>query len=266
MNGLLLLTIFCAGITVLTGGLLVFSLRRRVSRRTLALLSALVVLLSAGAAGLPFLSAFNRFSHLKNWQVIGEKRATAEEVRLLRESFPGMTGQADREIYHRSYGKFMLAITTFETEAEAKSFWEFRRRQTMNAQLYNGPTHIEIYSRRPSLTALIWAQFKPDPAIRHYAALVTQGVHFLRLIQEIGIPRDNIKYLYTSWSNYGHLSLLVPETPRNIPEHWFMDPRMPEVWINYTPNPDSPDRFQKILAMMLAPIPKQFCPPEILRL
>ncbi len=53
MNGLLLLTLFCVGITVLTGGLLVFSLRRRLPRRTLALLSALVVLLAAGAAGLP---------------------------------------------------------------------------------------------------------------------------------------------------------------------------------------------------------------------
>lgn len=265
MNGLLPI-VFCAAAAALVGGALVcYLLRGKLPRRKLLAVALLPALLAAGTALIPFLSAFGR-EKPRDWQVLKERRASDEELKLLRESFPGMTGQADREIYHRHYGRFMLAITGFENEAGAEAFRAFRSRQTGNLHLCKDGTHIEVYGRRHDLNVLVWAEFKPDPLIRRCAALVAHGVLLRWILQEPESSRDNVRLLYKIWTNYGYVELLLPVKPSEVPDNWFPIPGEPEGRMMYVPYPDAPDLREPLLEMMRKPVPEHFCPPEILRL
>ncbi len=261
----LLLVILCAAAALVVGGLTVFSLRRKLRRGPYIALWILLAVLVMGAVLLPVGMAMGHWHRHHDWQVIHEQQATAAELKLLRRSFPGVVAQTDRRIYLNN-GSFMLAITRFETEAQAQAFWNFRYRQTMNLHLYNGTTHIELYSRDANLRALLWATFKPDPAIRRYASLVQNGVLFWRIAQDSEPVSDNIEILYHSLSSYGQINLALLKNPAEIPEGWQAVPENPGLAMEYLPMATAGSFQEKLMDMLQKPLPERFCPPEIFAL
>ncbi len=261
----LLLVILCAVAALVIGGLTVFSLRRKLRRSFYFALWILLAVLVSGAVLLPVGMAMGHWHRHHDWQVIHEQDATAAELDLLRRSFPGIIAQADRRIYFNG-GNFVLAITRFETEDQAQAFWNFRYRQTMNLHLYNGPVHIELYSRDTNLQALLGATFKPDPAIRRYASLVQSGVLFWRLAQDSEPVSDNIEILYHSLSSYGQINLAVLKNPAEIPEGWQAVPGSPGLAVEYIPMATAEAFQEKLMNMLQKPLPDHFCPPEIFAL
>jgi|GEM_PF-4897877 hypothetical protein len=266
MNGLLPVICCAAGAGLVGGALIFYRLRHKLPRRRLLAFAALPMLLAGVVALTPFVRSAFKSKPLRDWQVLAERRATAEELRLLRESFPGMTGQVDREVYHH-LGRFKLAITGFENEAEAKAFWEFRKNQTRHLHLYNGNTHMELYGYFSELSAMIWAEFKPDPLIRRCAALAANGIPLRWIVRQEPEPgQEYIGLFYKTLTSFGYLELLLAEHQPAGSGEWLQIPEESDGWMLYVPFPDAPNMLETLQEIMTKPIPRNFCPPEILSL
>ncbi len=150
-----------------------------------------------------------------DWRIVQEQKANAEQLKAMQQKFPAITTQTARIISYKGE-QFSIVVTEFKTVKDAEGYWNFRQQNTMTLHLQNGKKHFEIYTKSVNIMAWVWADFKPDPAIRNMALLASNGVEFskINLMLDPMLSQFSSKLgttplaWYNAISNYGQLNYI----------------------------------------------------------
>ncbi len=150
-----------------------------------------------------------------DWRITQEQKANVEQLKAMQQKFPAIAAQTARIVSYKEE-QFSIVVTEFKTVKDAEGYWNFRQQNTMTLHLQNGKKHLEVYTKSVNIMAWVWADFKPDPAIRNMALLASNGVEFSKInlmldpmLSQFGAKLGgNPLAWYNAFSNYGQLNYI----------------------------------------------------------